>query len=154
MLPRDKVASYAGTLDFNGGACFTDEQYAAHKCNIDGCCCMLTRHLFQQEVALRFVPRSWYEVVKFHHSLEAVAEPTLILLESQISIDAQEQRLDNCTEADSDAWQRAVRQCEERGLILCSLEEYQEAYLGVLSPPAAYGFTRTRAGCGSSRHVL
>ena len=44
--------------------------------------------------------------------------------------------------------------CEERGLVLCSSEEYLEAHERSLHPPPAYAVTRTTTGCGPNRHVL
>ena len=89
----------------------------------------------------------------------AVQDPSplrLIELESGVLIDAQPQYMDHCDAADKNAWQRALRFCEERKMVLCSFDEYMEAYSRELRliPPPAYAFTRTIEGCGLNRHVI
>ena len=64
MLPRHLASTYSRTMEFNAGFCFDDDQFVGYACKTDGCLCMLTRHLFNQNVPLRFVPRSWYRYNK------------------------------------------------------------------------------------------
>ena len=67
---------------------------------------------------------SFYTVLGF---VSARMDTPTIYLKSGLLIDAREQRLAHCEESDRDAWHRALFQCETRGLILCSVEEYLAA---------------------------
>ena len=69
-------------------------------------------------------------------------------------MDVQIQQLKFCAETDNDAWQSTILHCEERGFILCSMEDYLDAYAEALDPPYGYAVTRTTTGCESHRHKL
>ena len=86
--------------------------------------------------------------------VSAADDSRLVQLRSGKFVDALEQRLAHCTSIDEDAWQRVLFDCEKRGLILCSVDDYILAYEEMLIPPMAYAYTRTTTGCGPNRHVL
>ena len=72
----------------------------------------------------------WFLISDYGLADSATDEPRLVQLWSGIFIDSVEHSLVPCADTDGDAWERAVRACERRELVLCSYEEYHEAYAG------------------------